>query len=91
FLESQPDFFRPFAPKVAATGCEERDAVRLKAMFEPRLARWPALRRSLDQAMEGIRVCAAEREAESGAVAAFFTPTEPARPGGTARARGGDR
>jgi len=61
-----------FLPLAFAGGCEAAFAERLRAAFEPHLAAHPEMRRGLAQALEQIQICAAEREADGPAAAAFF-------------------
>lgn len=66
-------------PLALGGGCDLRFAGRLRSALEPRLAARPEMRRSLAQAVERIRICAAEREAEGAHVAAFFAAAAASR------------
>ncbi len=61
-----------FFPLVLAGGCDPATAERVRAAFEPHLAAHPDMRRALAQALERIRICNAEREADGAAAGAFF-------------------
>jgi cytosol alanyl aminopeptidase len=61
-----------FLPALFSGGCDAASAARVRAALEPRLDAHPEMRRKLSQALEQIRICAAEREADGPAAAAFF-------------------
>jgi alanyl aminopeptidase len=68
-----------FFPLVLAGGCDAATAERVRAILEPHLAHHPEMRRALAQALEQIRICTAEREADGAAAAAFFDRAVAAR------------
>lgn len=52
--------------------CDEAGKAEVQAFFEPRVGRWPGGRHALDQALEGIGVCAVSVEKQRPGVRAFL-------------------
>lgn len=62
------------APFAFERRCDLGELERVRAVFEPRLERYPEMKRSLAQTLEAIRLCAARRAAD-GEVAARWLRT----------------
>lgn len=60
-------------PRVAEFFCSDRKAAEVKAFLVPRLAKYPATRRAMRQAMETAHLCAAQRQAQSASARKFFS------------------
>lgn len=60
------------APRLFSVFCDSAHADQVKAFFTPRLAKYPGARRSLDQTLERIHICAAEKAAHEDSAKAFF-------------------
>jgi alanyl aminopeptidase len=61
-----------YLPTYLAGGCDAAFAGRVGSALEPRLAAFPQMRRGTSQALERIRICAAERDADGQEAAAYF-------------------
>jgi hypothetical protein len=61
-----------FLPALFAQGCEAAFAQDVRAALEPHLPAHPEMRRMLAQALEEIRICAAEREAHRSEAGEWF-------------------
>ncbi len=75
-----PPFPRRFLLGAVAWQCDARAADRIKAIFEPRFDAMPDLRLPVADAVERIRACAAEREANGEAAARWFAARAMAAP-----------
>jgi alanyl aminopeptidase len=71
-LASFPGAWSAQLPSLFEAGCDAAWAGRLRALFAPRVPGAPGLERPLAQALEGIGICAAVREADGEALRAFF-------------------
>jgi len=71
-------------PYVAGAGlCDAARGAELEAFFRGRVARLPGATRTLAQALEQIRLCSSQRDAQRAAVAAFLKSRPPdSEPGG---------
>ena len=67
-----PPLHASLLPLAFDRGCDAAFADRVRKAFEPRFDKHPEMRRTATQAVELIRICAAERESASGVAAAFF-------------------
>jgi hypothetical protein len=71
-LASFPGAWSAQLPSLFEAGCDAAWAGRLRALFAPRVAGAPGLERPLAQALEGVGICAAVRDADGEALRAFF-------------------
>jgi len=71
-LDGSPEGSQAFFPDYVAGGCSREDRDRLKALVEPRLARWPGMQKQLDEELEATALCAAVREADGEQVGKAF-------------------
>ncbi len=72
FVESLPSGHRAFALTVFEGFCDPRDAKRVRASLGRSVKRFPEIREALEQAIERIRLCATERDADGAAASRFF-------------------
>ena len=63
---------RGMFPQLLQGACSDDEAQRIQAVIEPRLEKWPAMRKPLIQALEIIRSCAARRSADAEPAAQAF-------------------
>jgi alanyl aminopeptidase len=59
-------------PQLLQGACSDDEAERIQAVLEPRLEKWPAMRKPLVKSLEIIRSCAVRRRADADAAALAF-------------------
>ncbi|HEV2175654.1 MAG TPA: M1 family metallopeptidase [Terriglobia bacterium] len=68
-----PQDVLPFMPYAAASYCDEQHRADVEAFFKDRSAKYPGGPRTLDQVLEGISLCAANKSAQQASVVAFLS------------------
>jgi len=71
-LRKLPPFYGRFIPLSASAFCDEAHAKDAEAFFAPRMEKVEGGPRMLEQALEQVRLCSANREAQEASVAAFL-------------------
>ncbi|HUL58491.1 MAG TPA: M1 family metallopeptidase [Anaeromyxobacteraceae bacterium] len=72
YLAALVETHRAAVPSLLEGLCSARDADRVRAALEPSVAAYPQLRSGLDQTLERIAICAAERAADGEAAGRWF-------------------